>query len=111
MSKRNPDLLIDDILKAIEKIHHYTNGFSFEKFEKDDKTIDAVVRNFEIIGEAARQLPEDFKNQNTNIEWYKIIGFRNRIVHEYFGVDLEIIWEIITKQLTDLETQIKSILK
>lgn len=94
MSKRDPELLLTDILDAGQKILAYTAGQSFEQFTSDSKTIDAVVRNFEIIGEAANRLPEGFKEQHPGIDWYRIIGFRNRIVHDYFGIDLEIVWQI-----------------
>ena len=63
-------------------------------FSTDSKTVDAVVRNFKIIGEAVNRLPEDFKNQYQNIDWHKIRGFRNRIVHDYFGIDYQIVWQI-----------------
>ena len=72
-------------------------------FENDDKTTDAVVRNLEIIGEAAGRLPKDFVYQHSEIEWVKIVGLRNRIVHEYFGVDLQIIWQIIKSDMAEFK--------
>ena len=90
MSKRPSELLIEDILESIEKIESYTENISFENFQNDSKTVDAVVRNLEIIGEASSRLPEDFKERYSQIEWFKIVGLRHRIVHEYFGVDLNI---------------------
>ena len=83
MSKRSLKLLVDDIWESIEKIERYITGMSPENFQNDEKTTDAVVRNLEIIGEAAGRLPKDFTNQRSEIEWIKIIGLRNRIVHEY----------------------------
>lgn len=71
---------------------------SFKMFQNDDKTIDAVIRNFEIIGEAANRIPDEIKDKFTEVNWHRIRGFRNRIVHDYMGVDLEIIWEIIEKK-------------
>jgi uncharacterized protein with HEPN domain len=103
MSKRPADLLLEDILDAIAKVERYTAGLDQAGFEADEKTIDAVVRNFEIIGEAARQLPEEFTRRNPQIEWRKIAGLRNRIVHDYFGLDLEIIWQIIRSDLPALK--------
>jgi len=85
MSKRSSDLLLLDMKEAAEKILKYTKGLSFEDFLADDKTIDAVVRNFEIIGEASLRLDEDFRFEHPQIEWKKLRGFRNRIVHDYFG--------------------------
>ena len=94
MSKREPKLLIDDIKLSCQKIIQYTKNQSFEEFLADDKTLAAVIRNFEIIGEAANRLPEEFKDNNTTIDWHKIRGFRNRIVHDYMGIDYSIVWQI-----------------
>ena len=84
---------------------------SFEKFAKDDKTIDAVVRNFEIIGEASNRLPEEFKSSHGSIDWVRIKGFRNRIVHDYFGIDHSIVWHIIQNFLPKLINEIRVLAK
>jgi len=102
MSKRNPELLVEDILDSCHKIMDYTKDISFEEFVSDSKTIDAVVRNFEIIGEAANRLPEEFKDLHQNIDWYRIRGFRNRIVHDYIGIDYSIVWQIKETYLPQL---------
>lgn len=99
MSKRPVTLLIEDIWEAVEKVERYTENSTKELFCGDPKTVDAVVRNLEIIGEAAGRLPDDFKQRHCDITWSKIIGLRHRIVHEYFGVDLAIVWYIIEKDL------------
>ena len=83
---------------------------SFKMFQNDDKTIDAVIRNFEIIGEAANRIPDEIKDKFTEVNWHRIRGFRNSIVHDYMGVDLEIIWEIIEKNLDELKVQIEEII-
>ncbi len=106
MSKRPVDLLLEDIGEAIDRIQQYTEGLSFENFSNDRKTIDAVVRNLEIIGEAANRLPEEFKQNHSEVEWYKVVGLRHRIVHEYFGIDLQIIWQILQKDLLELRHNI-----
>lgn len=111
MSKRNNKLLLEDIFDSIDKILRYVNGFSLENFESDEKTIDAVVRNFEIIGEAANHLTNEYIANNTQIDWHKIIGFRNRLIHHYFGVDTEVIWQIISDNLPDLKTLIEESIK
>lgn len=86
----------------------YTKDMTFDSFENDSKTVDAVIRNFEIIGEAANRLTEAYKAENPEIEWDHLRGFRNRIVHEYFGIDLEIVWQIIEDDLPRLnQTLIK----
>ncbi|MEO8823548.1 MAG: DUF86 domain-containing protein [Ginsengibacter sp.] len=109
MSKREPYLLVEDIIDSADKILDYTRNFSFEQFTRDSKTIDAVIRNFEIIGEAANRLPEDFKDKYPNIDWHRIRGFRNRIVHDYFGVDFSIVWEIIETFLPSLIETLKTL--
>ena len=111
MSKRNPKLLIYDILEAANKIKVYTSEFDYISFLKDDKTLDAVIRNFEIIGEAGRNLPNDFRTKYSQIEWERIIGFRNRIVHDYMGIDYSIVWEIVKKYLPQLINDLEIILK
>jgi uncharacterized protein with HEPN domain len=94
MSKREPKLLIRDMLESCNKILQYTEKMDFEAFCNDSKTLDAVIRNFEIIGEAANRLPEDFKDEHINIDWHRIRGFRNSIVDDYIGIDFGIVWEI-----------------
>lgn len=109
MPKRDATLLIEDIETAISRIEKYTNRLNREAFLADEKTIDAVVRNLEIIGEATRQLPEDFKKRHSAIPWQNMAGLRNRIVHDYFGVDLEIIWQIISIEIPSLKKSISSL--
>lgn len=111
MSKREPLLLLGDISEAIEKIKRYTAEHTFDTFSEDSKTADAVIRNFEIIGEAANRLPEEFKEQHTSIDWHRIKGFRNRIVHDYMGVDYRIVWTIIEKDIDRLAADIEEITK
>jgi len=110
MSKRTSGLLLEDILDSCHKILEYTEGITFEEFESDSKTVDAVIRNFEIIGEAAKLLPDDIKEKYTEVEWHRIRGFRNRIIHDYFGVDLQIIWKITHEQIPGLISGITHIL-
>lgn len=109
MSKRDPKLLIGDILEATGKIKLYTKKYSFNRFISDSKTIDAVIRNFEIIGEAANRLPEEFIEKHRSVDWYRIIGFRNRIVHDYMGIDYMIVWTIIQKDLNKLVRSLNKI--
>lgn len=111
MSRREPHFLVTDIIEAGNKIISYTADLSFDDFVGDDKTIDAVIRNFEIIGEAANRLPIDFKILHPEIEWHRIIGFRNRIVHDYFGIDHSIVWEIKISYLPDLILKLQSLAK
>ncbi len=113
MSNRDKILLLEDMLQSAIKIKRYTDKLDYDSFIEDDKTIDAVVRNFEIIGEAANRIDPDFQTKNPEIEWKRIRGFRNRIVHEYFGIDYEIVWSIVEGYLDELidwlETLIENI--
>ena len=109
MSNRVPSLLVNDILVSCNKILHYTQGMTLQGFLDDPKTVDAVIRNFEIIGEAANRLPEEFKEAQPQIDWHRIRGFRNRIVHDYMGIDFEIVWDIRTHYLSDLIKLLKAL--
>lgn len=111
MSKRSAQLLLGDILESIQKIQKFTKGMSFDKFINDDKTVDAVIRNFEIIGEASNRLPDEFKDKHDEIDWARIRGFRNRIVHDYFGIDHSIVWSIIKGYVPELLKLIQGLIK
>lgn len=109
MSKRNWQLLIQDIIESGNKILLYTSDMSFEEFVSDSRTVDAVIRNFEIIGEAANRLPEDFRDAHPEIDWHRIRGFRNRIVHDYVGIDYSIVWQIKISFLPDMIVTLQKI--
>jgi uncharacterized protein with HEPN domain len=104
-------IYLNDIIECIEKIINYTTGYSLVVFYNDAKTIDAVIRNLEIIGEAARRLPEEIRIKFPGVEWHKIISLRNILIHEYPGIDLETIWDIIENKLSPLKEQVKEILQ
>ncbi len=111
MSKREPKRYIEDIKESIEKIENYAGNLSFEEFIKDAKTIDAIVRNLTIIGEAAKNIPDEIKSENPDIAWNEAIGMRNKVTHEYFGVDEDILWETIKEDLPAFKKQISGLLK
>lgn len=102
MSKRNNKLLLLDMLDSANKILTYTSELDYNSFVSNNLVVDAVARNFEIIGEAASKIEPEFKNSNDHIEWKRITGLRNRIIHEYFGIDYEIMWTIIEENLQNL---------
>ena len=101
MSEREELLLLDDILNAGEKILRFSEGMNFQQFMEDEKTQDACIRNFEIMGEASKYISEETMISNPEISWRKMAGYRNLLIHEYFGVNLEIVWDIIENELTD----------
>ena len=102
---------ISHIFESIMLIEQYTENISFEAFEKDRKTIDAVIRNFEIIGEASNKLPEEFTKKYPDVPWRSIIGLRNVLIHDYLGVDIKAVWGNLKQELPHLKEQIKSILE
>ena len=110
MSKRPARVLLEDIRIAISKVERYTFGIDKLSFVQDDKTVDAVARNLQIIGEAAARLPAEFTEANPQIEWRKIVGLRHRIVHEYFGVDRELVWEIVQTDILELKQKLQGLL-
>lgn len=98
MPKRENYLLVGDLIECFTNILDYTKGISFDDFIDDKKTKDAVVRNFEIIGEASKLLTEEFKSDNPQVEWRLMTGFRNKLIHEYFGIDYDAVWKIIQEE-------------
>jgi len=111
MSKLDWKILFEDILEAINKIEDYTTGINLQSFKSNSMLLDAVVRNIEIIGEASSKIPDEIKIKFAEIPWVKLKGIRNRIVHDYFGVDAEIIWVVIEKDLFELKKLIALALK
>ncbi|GAA4740714.1 HepT-like ribonuclease domain-containing protein [Flavisolibacter ginsenosidimutans] len=111
MPKREDGLLLLDIHGAGSKILLFTTGYSFDDYMADERTKDAVVRNFEIIGEAARNLSTVITEANPQVEWKKIIGFRNILVHDYFGIDHRIVWTAIQDFLPDTIKAIQKIIE
>ena len=107
---RDNRLYLDDILLSIDKIKTYTKGISEDEFSSDFKTQDAVLRNLEIIGEAAGKVEEELKKEAKQIEWRKIVALKNILVHEYFGVSIPIIWDVIKTKLLPLEESCRKLL-
>lgn len=103
-------MYFEDILTSMNRIAEYIDGYTFNNFKRDSKTIDAVVRNFEIIGEASKNLPKEIKKKYSEVPWVEMYLLRNKVSHEYFGIDYEIIWDIATNYLPDNKSQIEDIL-
>ena len=101
---------LDDILQAITFIREYVKDMDYKAFEADTKTQHAVIHNLEVIGEAARCMPDEVKDNAAEIEWYKIIALRNILIHEYFGVNLKIVWDVVRNKLGALESTCRKLL-
>ena len=112
MKKENRTYLMyfEDIILAMKRIAEYIEGLSFVRFKKDYKTVDAVIRNFEIIGEAAKNIPVEIKDKYPEVPWAEMYLLRNKVSHEYFGIDYEIIWDVALNYLPENQKQIEYIL-
>ena len=108
---RDYGLHLDDMLIALEKVLRFTQGVDLARFVDDERTFDAVVRNLEIIGEAAKRIPAEVQASYPDVEWRSIAGLRDIVAHEYFGIDEDILWDIIEHQVPDLLTHVRQILK
>lgn len=111
MSKRGDLEYLADIREAIQRIQAYTTDLSYAQFLADEKTQDAVIRNIEILGEAVKHLSAELTATHPEVEWKSIAGMRDKLVHEYFGVNLDILWDVLSSKLTPLRALIERIIQ
>lgn len=111
MKQQDEIFFLKDIQNSLCKIFKYTKGMSYEDFLNDDKTKDAVERNFEIIGEAVKHLSDEFRNRYSHIPFRQIAGMRDKLIHDYFGIDYEIVWKTITTKLPQFELDILELIE
>ena len=108
---RKHKAFLNDILNAIQKIERYSRGLTFESFSKNELMQDAIVRNLEIIGEAVKNIPQNIRDMMPEIEWKKIAGLRDILIHAYFGIDVEVVWDIIKNKVPQLKEKILELIK
>lgn len=111
MKNKNPLYFLQDIECSLQKIFRYTKNISYEQFLSDDMIKDAVERNFEIIGEAVKNLPDGFRNSYPHIPFRQIAGMRDKLIHDYFGIDYEIIWKTIKDKLPQFYKEIQQLIE
>jgi uncharacterized protein with HEPN domain len=107
---RDPRVYLEDILESIRRIRTYVEGLDKDDLGGDELRLDAVVRNLEVIGEAVKRLPDELRVQETGVEWKKIAGLRDILIHHYFGIDVAIIWDVVETKLPEFERQVRIIL-
>jgi uncharacterized protein with HEPN domain len=110
-AKRNYLDCFKDIQDALEKIQDFTAGLDFESFAQDKKTTFAVIRALEIIGEASRKIPKSLRSQYPSVPWQDMAGMRDKLIHDYFGVDLQVVWKTLQKDLPPLKTAIAKVIQ
>ena len=108
---RDSRVYLEDIVTAADRIAAYVSGYTRETFGQDTKTIDAVVRNLEIIGEAVKQLPPEVRERAADVEWAKIAGLRDVLIHAYFGVDLDIVWDVVANKIPGFVQKVKGLIE
>lgn len=108
---RDHSLYISDILEAFEAIEHFVEGQSFDEFKRDDKTSSAVIRKFEIVGEAAKQVPQAMRQDYPGIPWKEMAGMRDKLIHLYFGVNYDLLWQTIINRIPQIKPALSQMLK
>ena len=111
MKKREIGDYVQDILEAIIEVKVFTQRMEPEDFAGDKKTINAVVRSLEVMGEAAKRIPDDVRQKYPDIPWRSMAGMRDKLIHEYFGIDLDIVWEVINVELPPLKPLVRQVLE
>lgn len=107
--KRDYRVYIDDIVEAVKKIEKYSKAKTWNTFQKDEMAIDAIVRNFEVIGEATKRVPESIRRKYPDIPWKTMSGMRDKLIHEYFGVNTQTLWKTVKEDLPGVRSRIEAL--
>ena len=107
---RDSSVYLEDMLEAVRKVERYSRGLTRQSFAADEKTVDAVVRNLEVLGEAAKRIPEAVRRGAPDIPWQRIAGLRDILIHDYFGIDFDIVWDVIQNKIPPLEPRLLELL-
>lgn len=102
---------LQDVLEAIANVSEFVGGMTLDEFKSDKKTVHAVVRNLEVVGEAIKNVPSEVRDRHPEIPWQRIAGLRDILIHHYFGIDVEIVWDIVQNKLPELKAQVDAILQ
>jgi len=108
---RDYRLYLKDIVEAMEDIENFVEGIELDEFKQDDKTSSAVIRKFEVIGEATKRIPEDIRHKYSQIPWKEMAGMRDKLIHFYFGIDYKLVWQTIKHRIPQIKPVIRQIME
>ena len=109
--QREPRVFLEDILTAAVKVEKFTIGLSYEDFIDNDLVVDAVIKNILVIGEATKNIPEEIRKMNPQVEWRKMAGMRDMMIHGYFSINYRIVWDVVQNKIPTLKHQVEQLLK
>ena len=107
--KREWEDYLADIIQSMNEVEEFTRGLTYESFMKDRKTINAVIRSLEVMGEASKRIPDEVRAKHSEIPWKRMAGMRDKLIHEYAGVDLETVWDVIQEEIPPIRPMLEEL--